>query len=224
MLPKWSNEYSVHNFMIDEQHKKLFELANMADNMVSKQTDPIEIKKVLAALFSYMKTHFEDEEAFMRSIKFPALESHKEHHREIVTEMTALIKNMKYDFKQQLAIITEQWLLRHILQEDMRIGEYQQEMLAKKRKEENTTKKSDDNVLEDAFVESQYSKQSQSENDPSKNTAKAIKKGSVLHLYSCMCGKVYNIAPSIHEKIQNGHSILCKHCNSNITYINDMEI
>ena len=78
MLPKWSNEYSVHNFMIDEQHKKLFELANMADNMIGKQTDPVEIKKILVALFEYMRTHFHDEEVYMENIQYPSLELHKE--------------------------------------------------------------------------------------------------------------------------------------------------
>ena len=138
--------------------------------------------------------------------------------------MTFLIKNMKYDFKQQLAIITEQWLLRHILQEDMKIGEFQQEILAKTRKEQHDFSMAEDNILENAFIESEYSSQSQPDNNPNINTAKAVKKNSVLHIYSCMCGKVYNISPSIHTKIQSGHPIFCKHCNTNITYINDMKV
>ena len=224
MLPKWSKEYSVHNFMIDEQHKKLFELANMADNMIGKQTNPLEIKQVLVALFDYMKTHFRDEEAYMESIQYPGLETHKEHHKEIVAEMTLLIKHMKYDFKQQLAIITEQWLVRHILQEDMRIGEYQQEMLAKKRLKECKDLESENNVLENSFVESEHSSQSMPENNPTINSVKAIQKDSILHIYSCMCGKVYNISQPIHEQIQQGKKIYCKHCNANITYINDMKV
>ena len=224
MLLEWDDKYSVKNYLIDEQHKKLFELANMADNMIGKQTDPVEIKKILVALFEYMRTHFHDEEAYMQSINFPYLSVHKEHHREIVTEMTFLIKNMKYDFKQQLAIITEQWLLRHILQEDMKIGEFQQEILTKTRKEQHDSSMTEDNILENSFIESEYSSQSQPDNYPNINTAKAVKKNSVLHIYSCMCGKVYNISPSIHTKIQSGHPIFCKHCNTNITYINDMKV
>lgn len=224
VLPKWSKEYSVHNFMIDEQHKKLFELANIADNMIGRQTDPLKIKRVLIALFDYMKTHFRDEEAYMESIQFPSLEIHKEHHRVIVSEMTSLIKNIKYDFKQQLAIITEQWLVRHILQEDMRIGEYQQEMLEKKRAEERKDLESENNILEDAFVESEHSAQSKPENNPTINSTKAIQKNSVLHIYSCMCGKVYNISHAIHTQIQQGKKIYCKHCSTNITYINDMKV
>ncbi|RDU72263.1 hemerythrin-like metal-binding domain-containing protein, partial [Helicobacter aurati] len=65
MLLAWDDKYSVGNYLIDEQHKKLFELANMAGNMIGKQTDPAEIKKMLAALFEYMKTHFRDEETYM---------------------------------------------------------------------------------------------------------------------------------------------------------------
>lgn len=224
MLLQWNDKYSVKNYLIDEQHKKLFELANIADNMIGKQTNPLEIKQVLVALFDYMKTHFRDEEAYMESIQFPALETHREHHKEIVFEMTLLIKNMKYDFKQQLAIITEQWLVRHILQEDMRIGEYQQEMLEKKRAKENKDLESENNILEDAFVESEHSAQSKPENNPTLNSTKAIQKDSVLHIYSCMCGKVYNISDSIHAQIQQGKKIYCKHCNTNITYINDMKV
>ncbi|RDU67477.1 hemerythrin-like metal-binding domain-containing protein [Helicobacter didelphidarum] len=224
MLPKWSNEYSVHNFLIDEQHKKLFELANIADNMIGRQTEVAEIKKVLMALFEYMKTHFRDEEAYMASIKFPYFETHKEKHREIISEMTLLVKNMKHDFKQQLAIITEQWLLKHILQDDIRIGEYQQEILEQRRKHAKHNQEARDKMLDDSFVESEYSIQSKPENNPNINEAKAINKNSVLHIYSCMCGKVYNISPEIHAKIQKGSKIHCKHCNTNITYINDLKM
>ena len=144
MLLEWDDKYSVKNYLIDEQHKKLFELANMADNMIGKQTDPAEIKKILAALFEYMRTHFHDEEVYMENIQYPSLELHKEKHKQIVTEMTTLVRNMKYDFKQQLVVIMEQWLLRHILQEDMGYAKYLEETNRKRMQKSATDVKSNE--------------------------------------------------------------------------------
>ncbi len=224
MLPKWDDKYSIHNFMIDEQHKKLFELANIAYNMIGKQTDNAEIKKILVALFDYMKTHFKDEETYMESINFPLLNAHREHHREIVSEMTLLIRNMKYDFKQQLAIITEQWLVKHIIQEDMRIGEYQQEMLEKKKAKADNVLESSDEVSKQTDVSSKHPTQNYLNSSDEIHSTKPVGDNGVLHIYSCMCGKVYNISTQIHEKIQGGKLIYCKHCSSKITYINDMKV
>ncbi len=224
MLLKCDEKYNVHNFMIDEQHKKLFELANIAYNMISRQTDSMGIKRILIALFDYMKTHFKNEEAYMESINLHLLDSYKEHYRDIVFEILLLIKNMKYDFKQQFMIIIEEWLITYIIQEYIRIVEHQQEMLKKGKIRESTDLKLDDNVLEKSFLESEYSPKNHLESNLNINYSKTIKKDSVLHIYSCMCGKIYNISHPIHKKIMEGKVIYCKHCNTNITYINDMKV
>lgn len=126
-LPEWSEEFSIHNEMIDMQHKKLFQIAHKAGLLIYKQVDVGEIRKILAELFDYMKEHFHDEEAYMEQIKYPDIERHKKLHKEIIANMCDLIQNIKYDFKQKLAIITEQWLITHILKEDMRIEQYRAE-------------------------------------------------------------------------------------------------
>ncbi|TLE07776.1 bacteriohemerythrin [Helicobacter bilis] len=211
MLLQWNDKYSVKNYLIDEQHKKLFELANMADNMIGKQTDPAEIKKMLVALFDYMKTHFRDEEVYMESIQYPSLELHKERHKQIVFEMTNLVKNMKYDFKQQLVIIMEQWLLKHILQEDMEYAKHCEEMNEKRSVQKAATPaaSSEDNAL---------LKQAEMTSGKKQETKKGI-----MHMYSCLCGKTYNIKPDIHAKIQAGDGVKCQDCTTFIKYITDIE-
>lgn len=211
MLLTWSDAYSVQNALIDGQHKKLFELANIADNMIGKQTDPAEIKKMLVALFDYMKTHFRDEEMYMESIQYPHLELHRERHRQIVLEMTNLVKHMKYDFKQQLVIIMEQWLLKHILQEDMEYAKYCEEMNEKrsKQKTSDAPESADDLLLKQATMETKKQQD--------------IKKG-VMHMYTCLCGKTYNIEPKIHAKIQAGDGVKCRDCTTFIRYITDVEV
>lgn len=120
-LPKWDEKYSIHNKTIDAQHKHLFEIAYRAELLINKQVSSTEIKEILAELFEYMKVHFADEEAYMASIGYPYLQQQRESHQEIIDNMTSLIQNIHYDFKKKLAIITQDWLIKHILKEDMQI-------------------------------------------------------------------------------------------------------
>ncbi|OEV90398.1 chemotaxis protein [Campylobacter jejuni] len=77
MLPKWDDSYSVHNAKIDEQHKKLFELAGKVEYLIDKPVYKDEIKNLLAEFFNYMKDHFYEEERYMELIKYPDIETHK---------------------------------------------------------------------------------------------------------------------------------------------------
>lgn len=68
MLPRWDNSYSVHNAKIDEQHKKLFELAAKVEVVSDRSVSKNEVKELLAEFFNYMKDHFNDEEKYMQLI------------------------------------------------------------------------------------------------------------------------------------------------------------
>lgn len=126
MVPNWSDSYSIKNARIDNQHKKLFELAKQAFILSERNTSKEEIKQILAGFFDYMKVHFRDEEEYMASINYPDLSIHKEIHRFIILKMTELIKQTKNanEVKENLVIIAKEWLLQHILQEDMKIEIY----------------------------------------------------------------------------------------------------
>lgn len=92
MLPKWDNSYSVHNAKIDEQHKKLFELAAKVEVVSDRSVSKNEVKELLAEFFNYMKDHFNDEEKYMQLIGYPNLEEHRKIHKEIIQTMINLIK------------------------------------------------------------------------------------------------------------------------------------
>ncbi|EIA78391.1 bacteriohemerythrin, partial [Campylobacter coli] len=62
MLPKWDSSFSVHNAKIDDQHKKLFELAAKVEIVSDRSVSKNEVKELLAEFFNYMKDHFNDEE------------------------------------------------------------------------------------------------------------------------------------------------------------------
>ena len=126
MLPKWCDDYSIDNPMIDEQHKKLFELAGAVESIADRSVSKRKIKDLLTEFFHYMRDHFSDEEKYMESINYPELEPHRKIHKEIIKSMVHLIGSIKTtnDLKERLYLISKQWLLEHILFEDMKISEF----------------------------------------------------------------------------------------------------
>jgi len=126
LLPKWCDEYSINNPMIDEQHKKLFELAGAVEDIAEHAVSKRKVKELLSDFFHYMRDHFSDEEKYMESINYPELEPHRKIHKEIIKSMVHLIGSIKTtnDLKERLYLISKQWLLEHILFEDMKISEF----------------------------------------------------------------------------------------------------
>ncbi|MCV3552106.1 hemerythrin family protein [Campylobacter sp. CNRCH_2013_0855] len=187
---KWAKEYSVHNKIIDEQHKVLFDIAKKAYLIAENHASINEIKLVLSELFEYVKTHFKDEEAYMESIAYPDLEYHKRIHQEITASLIALVKNIKTvnEFKEQLNIITEKWLLEHILKEDMKYYKYEKQ---KQLQAKESTFEEDVALTESTFEEI---------------TPKYI-------LYVCGClNEKHKIPHHLHLQILDGARYSCKVC------------
>ncbi|CAM3632713.1 MULTISPECIES: bacteriohemerythrin [Helicobacter] len=126
MLPAWSKEISVHNEKIDEQHKKLFEIAGRAYMMTEKKSSKEEVIGVLRELLEYTKEHFKDEEEYMQSISFPRLEAHRAIHQDIIRDMVSAVTRVQNlnDLKDEIAKIAKNWLLVHIIKEDMQIEKF----------------------------------------------------------------------------------------------------
>ncbi|WP_300765380.1 bacteriohemerythrin [Helicobacter sp. UBA3407] len=126
MLPAWSKEISVHNEKIDEQHKKLFEIAGRAYMMTEKKSSKEEVIGVLRELLEYTKEHFKDEEEYMQSISFPRLEAHRAIHQDIIRDMVGAVTRVQNlnDLKDEIAKIAKNWLLVHIIKEDMQIEKF----------------------------------------------------------------------------------------------------
>ncbi|EPS9543451.1 bacteriohemerythrin [Campylobacter jejuni] len=187
MLPKWDDSYSVHNAKIDEQHKKLFELAGKVEFMFDKPVYKDDVKALLAEFFNYMKDHFNDEEKYMKLIGYPDLEEHKRIHKEIIQSMIDLIKNIKStnDLKEKLYLAVKKWLLEHILYEDMKVEQYRRSSLASEDDKEVSFEEEGDEELENA-----------------------------VYLYICKCsGAIHDVPFGIHEKIKlQGKKFKCKKC------------
>ncbi len=77
---KWDDHYSVNISLIDEQHKKLFELINKVRMVENFSNNLISALETLDQMKEYAREHFEIEEYFMKVCNFPELESHRNEH------------------------------------------------------------------------------------------------------------------------------------------------
>ena len=125
MIAQWNEKYSLHVEKIDEQHKELFRLSALVDAL-DKNTTKEDIKELLNKFFIYMRDHFRDEEAYMKSIGYPLLKKHHQLHQEIIDGFTKLLKenHSLESIKEQMKIATKKWLIDHIMENDLKIEKW----------------------------------------------------------------------------------------------------
>ena len=124
----WKDVYKVGNEQIDKEHKQLFDIASEAFIEVDSASRTKKIKLIIGKLYTYIKMHFEHEEEFMSTLKYPRLEDHKKLHDDIINQMNGFIKNIATlnveVFEKELATLIDILLVQHIIQEDRKIMQW----------------------------------------------------------------------------------------------------
>lgn len=123
-------EYYIGIEEIDEQHKKLFQIANDTYNLLNNAYIADKYDNIIALLNElrdYTATHFTEEEAYMESIKYKKILSHKVEHQEFLDkindiEINDLESNQEGVIMDILNFIYD-WLVHHILEKDKLIVE-----------------------------------------------------------------------------------------------------
>lgn len=120
----WKSSYEVKDKKIDNEHKELFKVAIEALNYHDKDIKK-HIKTTINKLYEYMKCHFENEEKYMASIEYSDLKNHVAQHKKIINEMNSFIKSIPLltlvDFERKLIEYIDIWLIGHIIYEDRKI-------------------------------------------------------------------------------------------------------
>lgn len=123
-------EYYTGIELIDQQHKKLFEIADEAYNLLKNDYIPDKydnIMSLLGELKAYTATHFADEEAYMEKIGHKRMFSQKIEHAEFMNKInefdfTLIEENQESGIVEILAFLND-WLVHHILEKDKLIAE-----------------------------------------------------------------------------------------------------
>lgn len=127
VLITWNDSYSVGIMEMDNQHKQLISILNeLYDAMQSQKTGDI-IGQIINRLVSYTKTHFSNEEDYMRRNSYPDFAKHiKEHNA-----FTKKVMDFKDEYdsgRTSLSVgvtsFIKDWLMNHICVNDKKYGSY----------------------------------------------------------------------------------------------------
>ena len=123
----WQPEYSVGYPDIDNQHKKLFELADELHRAMTSGKGKDVLGKTLSDLIAYTKGHFATEERLMQAHHYPDYAKHKAEH----DALTARVVGFQKEFEANRTALTvgllqflKDWLSHHIGETDRKIAAY----------------------------------------------------------------------------------------------------
>lgn len=116
----WSNTFSVGVKEIDDQHKKLIEIANQLSDAIKAGYDREIVERIVAELADYTHYHFALEERLMDTHGYPNADLHKRDHQEIIKTVDKFKNAFDHDPAPTGALMTflRDWLSRHIMNSD----------------------------------------------------------------------------------------------------------
>lgn len=124
-------EYLTGIESIDEEHRKLFEIADKAYELLHQEFIPDkfdQIAEVINELKEYTVIHFANEEAYMESIGYKKLFTQKIQHAKFIEKVNEIDLTAIDESQDQEQTITEilnfliDWFVEHILHNDILIG------------------------------------------------------------------------------------------------------
>lgn len=125
----WKDEYGTGIQFMDEQHQKLFEIANKIYHLLKNDliTDKYQsIVDIISELQDYTHYHFQAEEKYMQSIGYAKFLSQKVAHNDFLEKMDEIDLTKIDDGQNQYLIgilnFVTDWLVEHIIKEDKLIA------------------------------------------------------------------------------------------------------
>jgi hemerythrin len=126
----FKDEFRTGIDSIDNEHRKLFEIADRAyttlmDDFIPDKYDYI--MEILKELSDYAVFHFHNEEEYMIKIQYKKLISHKAEHLEFIEKisgynLTDIDQNQKNVILELLDFLND-WLIHHIIECDKLIAQ-----------------------------------------------------------------------------------------------------
>ena len=120
-LIEWTQDLSVENDVLDDQHRQLVDIVNQYDDAIRRELEPRQINEILNDLIGHTQEHFGFEENLLVEARYPELRHHQDLHRQLLQK----IERFQYDFVQGDKMVLQEireylkyWLVSHIVMDD----------------------------------------------------------------------------------------------------------
>ncbi|MBR9981861.1 MAG: hemerythrin family protein [Desulfatitalea sp.] len=122
---QWKPIYSIGIDKIDNQHRRLIQMATQLEGAVAEQSFTSKMGNTLRFLVDYTSYHFKNEEELMEQIQYSELNEHKALHKQLMTDVRQILmdlRNGKTISGVDLVNFLKNWIVAHIEKEDQKIG------------------------------------------------------------------------------------------------------
>lgn len=121
---KIGDEHNLGIQAIDEQHRKLVELANRVNQAIHEHSCPEEVDSLMSELIELTRLHFESEEAWMGSQGYPNLAEHQREHGWLLNKLQYLAGTTVEGREILILQTIKDWLFHHIDTEDKKLAQF----------------------------------------------------------------------------------------------------
>jgi len=126
-LIEWKDELSVGIDEIDAQHKKWIAIINELHNSIMEGDSLASLEKTVKEVEEYTFFHFREEEKLLEKVNYPELSRHSRVHfsfRQEIIRVKSAILSGEVVLRTQVMSVLKNWLLDHIMKEDMKYADF----------------------------------------------------------------------------------------------------
>jgi hemerythrin-like metal-binding protein len=129
----WNKKYDLSCPAIDDEHKRLFEMADKLHTAMAAGRGSDALKSLFDELVDYTRTHFRHEEALMRGSGYPGMPEHKREHDALGARVVELQKQAvggRLRITLETMTFLREWLDQHICKSDRLVADYARQRMA----------------------------------------------------------------------------------------------
>ncbi|WP_439181597.1 bacteriohemerythrin [Carboxylicivirga taeanensis] len=129
----WTDDLSVGNTTIDNEHKQLFALINEFYRGIKDESPRERLEELILGLVNYTKSHFSNEEKHMLQMAYPQLKEHQEAHQFFIEKTQNYYERLhagKLILSIEVTNFLKDWLVKHIKGTDQQYAAFERNLKA----------------------------------------------------------------------------------------------